>query len=63
MKKMTGIIIPKNIEKEYFVDGIEIKKSNQTVFYFDKKNKQLIVQSPPLMGKIFYIPFKQINFL
>jgi hypothetical protein len=63
IKNWAGVILPKDINSDTWIKGIEIKSNNETVLYFDKKNKQLIIQSPPLMGKIFYIPFKKINFL
>ena len=49
------------INKRNWIEGIRIRETDPVVFYFDDQNAQLIIQSPPLMGHIFYIPYKKIE--
>ena len=43
------------------VKGLEIEQARGVLFYNDITNKQLIIQSPPLIGRIFYVPHEKIK--
>ena len=45
----------------FIVKGIKIDPDEEVVFYQDEVNEQLIIQSPPYFGRIYYVPWQKIK--
>jgi hypothetical protein len=51
----------KQQRKKHWIKGIRIRETDEVEFFFDDKHSQLIIQSPPWMGHIFYVPYSKIK--